>query len=144
MAIRRALKTDIPSIRRVAMAAYDKYIYNLYVKDEIDLAFDKFSPYDLKMFVATNENLKIVAFGAVGRSMFMNNVFELRLAATHPKHINNGYYRQITETRLEYIKNASKGLGALVQVSTKIPQVYEGFIDVFTNNLGYHCLQKII
>lgn len=137
--IRIATRKDLAVINRVARAAYPEYIFNLYVKDEIMLSFIK-SPYDITTFVYEHDN-NIVAFGCIARSMFMYNVFELRMACTHPRYTKKGFYKEMIQFRIDYIKGLLRGHKGVIQVSTNMDENYKDFEKIFTNSLGYNLLQ---
>jgi N-acetylglutamate synthase-like GNAT family acetyltransferase len=136
--IRKAETNDLHQILNIAKSCYDEKEYNDYVEKEIKAYTDKQSLYDIDFYVYQIGE-QIVSFAGVGQSMFLYDVYELRLGTTLSKHRNKGILSKLVEHRLSEIKTKLEGRKGMIQVSTKHYNIYSkfGFYEIFENSWNY-------
>lgn len=89
---------------------------------------------------------KIVSYGGIGVSMFMDEVFELRLGSTLLEYRKNGIMTKLVEYRINEIENKLNGRKGVIQVSTQHYNIYSKykFTEIFENEIGYkHLILQI-
>ena len=143
--IRKAKNKDLNKILEIAKICYDEESYNNYVKKEVIAYTDNNSLYDIEFYVYEIDN-KIVGVAGLAQSMFLYDVYELRLGATLPEYQNQGILTELVEYRINIIKTKLEGRKGMIQTSTRHPNIYKnfGFYDIFENNWNYKCMNLCI
>ena len=98
------------------------YFNDMCVKTELDAQFSE-GPY-IPKYYGVYINNKLVSVAGYAKSLFADNTYELRLAATDPDHMKKGYLTKLLLHRIKCIKKELNGEQGLIMLDTYKPEIY--------------------
>lgn len=93
-----------------------------WVKMELSAQFSS-GPYFPNYYYVFKDGV-MVAVAGYAKSLFADNTYELRLAATHPDFMKQGHLTRLLNYRIDEIKEKLKGKDGLIIMDTYRPEIY--------------------
>jgi len=93
-----------------------------WVEKEIRAQFSK-GPYLPKYYCVIKDG-ELIAIAGYAKSLFADNTYELRLAATSVNHMKKGYLNKLLLYRIGKIEEELNGKKGLIIMDTYMPDIY--------------------
>jgi len=123
---RKLKKEDLYQIMNVAMKSYSRMDVENYVMDDILSSFDNNQRYKIELYGFFRNGI-LVHFSCLAKQLGIGGSYELRLGTTLPEFRRMGYCRRSIERRIAIIAERERNYKCLIQVTTRLPELFEEF-----------------